>query len=328
MSIRRIGFNPFVQTANIIEAQRRIEAQHRVDAVEKSIGTDDPALMTEEQALEALNAKHRAEMEALEAERAQKELESQALRAQLTLADGYETAAQREMVDLKGGKDVAKEALPSASADKPGVSLAHLARANVYESVSRAERAAAEQLAALERAAAEQEAAGGAGAGVDDWMAAEVDALQVDDGSEVEAEEDPSWMEAELSALQAQAEALEEEEVYSDPGADTFLASLDDIENLEQGGRDFGDAGANAFVASMDDIAQLVPDAAFEALPEAEAVSPAAAESVALEPSVILAEAVAVPEAVPAPVPVPEAAPAAASSAQQAPALGLPFDDA
>ncbi|WNG53731.1 hypothetical protein F0U59_02125 [Archangium gephyra] len=326
MSIRRIGFNPFVQTANIIEAQRRIEAQHRVDAVEKSIGTDDPALMTEEQALEALNAKHRAEMEALEAERAQKELESEALRAQLTLADGYETTAQREMVDLKGGKDVAKEALPSASADKPGVSLAHLARANVYESVSRAERAAAEQQAALERAAAEQEVAGGAG--VDDWMAAEVDALQVDDGSGVEAEEDNSWMEAELSALQAEAEALEEEEVYSDPGADTFLASLDDIENLEQGGGDFGDAGANAFVASMDDIAQLVPDAAFEALPEAvaEAVSPAAAESVVLEPSVILAEAVAVPEAVP--VPKPEAAPAAASSAQQAPAMGLPFDDA
>ncbi|MFE8604407.1 hypothetical protein [Archangium violaceum] len=326
MSIRRIGFNPFVQTANIIEAQRRIEAQHRVDAVEKSIGTDDPALMTEEQALEALNAKHRAEMEALEAERAQKELESEALRAQLTLADGYETTAQREMVDLKGGKDVAKEALPSASADKPGVSLAHLARANVYESVSRAERAAAEQQAALERAAAEQEAAGGAG--VDDWMAAEVDALQVDDGSEVEAEEDNSWMDAELSALQAQAEALEEEEVYSDPGADMFLASLDDIENLEQGGGDFGDAGANAFVASMDDIAQLVPDAAFEALPEAgaEAVSPAVAESVALEPSVILAEAVAVPEAVP--VPVPEEAPAAASSARQAPAMGLPFDDA
>ncbi|WPB76796.1 hypothetical protein KYC5002_48450 [Archangium violaceum] len=320
MSIRRIGFNPFVQTANIIEAQRRIEAQHRVDAVEKSIGTDDPALMTEEQALEALNAKHRAEMEALEAERAQKELESEALRAQLTLADGYETTAQREMVDLKGGKDVAKEALPSASADKPGVSLAHLARANVYESVSRAERAAAEQQAALERAAAEQEAAGGAG--VDDWMAAEVDALQVDDGSEVEAEADNSWMEAELSALQAQAEALEEEEVYSDPGADMFLASLDDIENLEQGGGDFGDAGANAFVASMDDIAQLVPDAAFEAV--AEAVSPAAVESVALEPSVILAEAEAVPEA----VPVPEEAPAAASSVQQAPAMGLPFDDA
>ena len=327
MSIRRIGFNPFVQTANIIEAQRRIEAQHRVDAVEKSIGTDDPALMTEEQALEALNAKHRAEMEALEAERAQKELESEALRAQLTLADGYETTAQREMVDLKGGKkDVAKEALPSGSADKQGVSLAHLARANVYESVSRAERAAAEQQAALERAAAEQQAAGGAG--VDDWMAAEVDALQVDDGSEVEAEEDNSWMEAELSALQAEAEALEEEEVYSDPGADMFLASLDDIENLEQGGGDFGDAGANAFVASMDDIAQLVPDAAFEALPEAvaEAVSPAAAESVALEPSVILAEAVAVPEAVP--VPKPEEAPAAASSARQAPTMGLPFDDA
>ncbi|AKI99256.1 hypothetical protein ATI61_106631 [Archangium gephyra] len=317
MSIRRIGFNPFVQTANIIEAQRRIEAQHRVEAVEKHVGADDPALMTEEQALEALNAQHRAEMEALEAERAQKEREGEALRAQLTLADGYETA-QRELVDLKGGKEAAKEAPPSARADTPGVSLAHLARANVYASVTRAERAAAEQLAALERAAAEQAATGGPGV-EDDWMAAEVAALQVDGGAEVAAGEDNSWMAAELSALEAQAEALEEDEaVYSDPGADTFFASLDDIENLEQGRGAFDDAGANAFVASMDDIALLVPDAAPEAVP------PVGAEPVALEPSVILAAAEVVPEA----GPVPEEAPAAAAGAQQAPALGLPFDDA
>lgn len=315
MSIRRIGFSPFVQTASVIEAQRRIEAQHRVDAVEKHVGADDPSLMTEEQALEALNAQHRAEMEALEAERAQKQLESDALRAQLTLADGYE-AGQRELVDLKGGKDPAKEALPGAGTDKPGVSLAHLARANVYESVSRAERAAAEQLAALERAAAEQAAATGGASGADDWMAAEVAALQVDGGAEVAAGEDNSWMEAELSALEAQAESLEEtEEVYSDPGADTFFASLDDIENLEQGGGGFGDAGANAFVASMDDIALLVPDSG--------AVPPGAAESVAMDPSVILAEAATVPE----PGPASGGAPAAAPSGKQAPAMGLPFDD-
>ncbi len=313
MSIRRIGFSPFVQTASVIEAQRRIEAQHRVEAVEKHLGADDPSLMTEEQALEALNAKHRAEMDALAAEQAQKQLESDALRAQLTLADGYETG-QRELVDLKGGKDPAKEALPDAGADKPGVSLAHLARANVYESVSRAERAAAEQ------AATEQAAAAGGAVGADDWMAAEVAALQVDGGAEVEAGEDNSWMEAELSALQAQADALgEAEEVYSDPGADTFFASLDDIENLEQGGGDFGDAGANAFVASMDDIALLVPGS--EA--GAEAVPPAAAESVAMEPSVILAEAVAVPE----PGPVSGEVPAAAAGGQGAPVMGLPFDD-
>ena len=62
--------------------------------------------------------------------------------------------------------------------------------------------------------------------------------------------EDDNWMEAELSALQAEADALgEDEEVYSDPGADSFFASLEDIENLEQGGGDIGDAGANAFVA-------------------------------------------------------------------------------
>jgi hypothetical protein len=321
MSIRRIGFSPFVQTASVIEAQRRIEAQHRVEAVEKHLGADDPSLMTEEQALEALNAKHRAEMDALAAEQAQKQLESDALRAQLTLADGYETG-QRELVDLKGGKDPAKEALPDAGADKPGVSLAHLARANVYESVSRAERAAAEQLAALERTAAEQAATATAGGVGEDnsWMAAEVAALQVEGGTEVEAGEDNSWMEAELSALQAQADALgEAEEVYSDPGADTFFASLDDIENLEQGGGDFGDAGANAFVASMDDIALLVPGS--EA--GAEAVPPAAAESVAMEPSVILAEAVAVPE----PGLVPGEAPAAAAGGQGAPVMGLPFDD-
>ncbi|MCY1073136.1 hypothetical protein [Archangium lansingense] len=323
MSIRRIGFSPFVQTASVIEAQRRIEAQNRVEAVEKHAGVDDPALMTEEQALEALNAKYRAELEALEAERAQKEAESGALRAQLTLSDGYETA-QRDLVDLKGGKDAAKEALPDTGADKPGVSLAHLARANVYESVSRAERARAEQAAALERAAAEQAAAAGV---EDNWMEAELSALQVDGESEVEAgPEDDNWMEAELSALQAAEDALgEEEEVYSDPGADSFFASMEDIENLEQGGVDLGDAGANAFVASMDDIANLVPE------PGAEAVPPSASEPVAVEPSVILAEEVRsqglpfADEAAPAPAP----APALGSEqpvADAAAPMGLPFD--
>jgi|GEM_PF-2226034 len=321
MSIRRIGFSPFVQTASVIEAQRRIEAQQRVDAVEKPIGADDPALMTEEQQLEALNAKHRAELEALEAERAQMERESAALRAQLTLADGYETA-QRELVDLKGGKDSTKEALPDAGADNPGVSLAHLARANVYASVTRAERAQAEQRAALEKAAAEQAPAAGGAAGEDDWMAAEVAALQVGGGAEVAEGEDNSWMEAELSALEAQAGALEEaEDVYSDPGADSFFASLDDVENLDPGGGNFGDAGANAFVASMDDIALLVPDAGAEAVP------PGTSEPVAAAPSLMVAEQARVmglpfdDEPVPAPALVSEP-PVAEASAP----VGLPFD--
>jgi hypothetical protein len=181
--------------------------------------------------------------------------------------------------------------------------------------VSRAERAAAEQRAALEQAAAQQAPTAGAG---DDWMAAELSALQVEDGAEVEAGAEDNWMEAELSSLQAQAEALEEEEeVYSDPGADSFFASLDDIENLEPGGADFDDAGANAFVASMEDIALLVRDSGAEAVP------PGAPEPVAAEPSVILAHEVAPP----APGLVPGEAPAVASGGQEARAVGLPFDD-
>src|SRR5688500_7007185 len=45
MSIRRIGFNPFVQTANLIHAQRRVEA------VEKHIGAEDTELKSEEDVL-------------------------------------------------------------------------------------------------------------------------------------------------------------------------------------------------------------------------------------------------------------------------------------
>jgi hypothetical protein len=334
MSIRRIGgFNPFVQTANLINAQRRVEA------VEKHIGAEDVELKSEEDILNAINAQHQAELEALEAERAAKERETTELRARLVNVDGFERA-QRELVDLKGGAEAAGEGVAAAEAggDKPAVTLAHLARANAYAAAARAERLAAEQ-AAAEQAAAEASSVGEAelGAGVDE-----------------------NWMEAELSALQSElGEVDAAEESYSDPGADVFFASLEDIENLEEGGADFGDSGANAFVASLDDIAQLVPELA------AEVAGSGAVTGVADEPSVLSSDEV--PAPAPAvvdsfePAPVHTAAPAApgapapvavsapqvdvapelaatpegtqgeptpvAASEPEAPPVGLPFDD-
>jgi hypothetical protein len=230
MSIRRIGsFNPFVQTPGLIQGQRRVEA------VEKPIGSEDTELKTEEEALEALNAQYRAELEALEAERAEQERQSAELRAKLTLADGFESS-QRELVDLKGGADVTREPAPGAEAG-PSILLAQLARASAYEAAARAERAVAEPRA-------------------------EVDPLQ---GESVAGAGDDDWMEAELSALQSELDAVDEaEEAYSDPGADGFFASLEDIENLEEGGAALGDSGADSFVASLDDIAHLVPELAAE----------------------------------------------------------------
>ncbi len=346
MTIRRIGFNPFVQTASLIEAQRRVEA------VEKHIGADDVELKSEEDILDAINAQHQAELEALEAERAAKERETTELRARLVNVDGFERV-QRELVDLKGGVETASEGLPGAEAggDKPAVTLAHLARANTYAAAARAERLAAEQQAEAERLAAEASRAGGeveGEAGVDDWMQAELSALQ-----------------SELDEVDAA------EETYSDPGAESFFASLEDIENLEEGGANFDDSGANAFAASLDDIAHLVPELA------AEVASEGATAGVADEPPVLASEQVAAPapevvdafeaspsravvdsfEAAPAPAvvdafeaaPVPTAAPAvpaapapvaelASAQVPQEPApvaasepgaqpVGLPFDD-
>lgn len=343
MSIRRIGFNPFVNTAAYIEAQKRIEA------VEKHAGTEDTEVMTEEEALASLNAKQQAELDAIEAERLQRERESEELRAKLTLADGYE-ATPKELVDLKGGVDERAASANKAGMGKAGVSLAHLARANVYESVSRAERADAER-AALAQAEAERLAAEQAAA------------ASVDGGDEVG---DNSWMEAELSALQAEMEGMEEldgaEEAYSDPGADSFVASLEDIENLELGGEENENPHANDFVASLDDIAHLVPEpapeATFEPAPEAaielapqdvfepapEAVEPGGVgESAASEPPVMRAEEVpALPQEVAAsqveasseaPVEAPVEAPIhggateVASAQPEAKSVGLPFDD-
>jgi hypothetical protein len=264
MSIRRIGFNPFVQTASLIEAQRRVEA------VEKHIGADDVELKSEEDILNAINAQHQAELEALEAERAAKERETAELRARLVNVDGFERT-QRELLDLKGGTEAAREGVAGAEAgaDKPAVTLAHLARASAYAAAARAEQAAAEQ-AEVERLAAEAASVGGEGNGVEEnWMAAELSSLQ-----------------AELDEVDAAGEA---EEAYDDPGADSFFASLEDIENLEEGGADFGDAGANAFVASLDDIAHLVPELA------AEVAGSAGVTGVADEPAVLSSDEVAAP---------------------------------
>lgn len=235
MSIRRIGgFNPSIQTPGLIQGQRR------VDAVEKHIGTEDAGPMSEEEALEALNAQHQAELEALEAERAQQEQETSELRAKLMNVDGFERS-QRQLVDLKGGTESAPEAsAPPADADKSGILLAQLVRASTY-AAARAESARAEAEAA---AAAEAEAA----------------SVQVE-AEPGTGEED--WMQAELAALQAELEGAEVDEVQEasqDPGADSFFASLDDIANLEPGGADLGDSGGDAFFASLDDIAHLVPE--------------------------------------------------------------------
>ncbi len=290
MSIRRIGgFNPSVavQTAQLIESQRRIEA------VEKHIGADDPALMTEEQKLEALNAQLQAELEEMEAERAATERAATELRSQLMNADGFERTQQPELLDLKGGAEEQPEVLAGAKGGEgKGVSLARLAMASAYET-------------ALIRAEAEK-----------------VSAASTEQEGEV-APTDNDWMQAELTALQAEVDGADEvadsEEAYNDPGADSFLASLEDIENLEAGGANFEDPGADAFVASLDDIAHLEPEAG------AEVASPVNAEGLLEAPPSGVVDAF---EAAPAPVPAPsggEAAPVA--SAQAEPPVMLPFDD-
>jgi uncharacterized protein YlxW (UPF0749 family) len=269
MSIRRIGgFNPSVavQTAQLIESQRRVEA------VEKHIGADDPALMTEEQKLEALNAQLQAELEEMEAERAAVEQAATELRSQLMNADGFERTQQRELLDLKGGAEAEPEVLPGAEGGQgKGISLGRLAMASAYE-------------AAQIRAAAE------------DAMAA----ASTQQEGEVAASEDNDWMQAELAALQAEVDGADEvadsEEAYNDPGADSFLASLEDIENLEAGGANFEDPGADAFVASLDDIAHLEPEAG------AEVASPVNAEGLLEAPPSVVVDAF---EAAPAPVMLP-----------------------
>ncbi|WNG13490.1 hypothetical protein [Cystobacter fuscus] len=260
MSIRRIGPNPFVNTASLIQSQRRIER------VEKHIGAEDTELKTEEEALDALNNLHHAEMEALQAEREQKAKQTESLRAQLVLRDGYE-ARSEELVDLTGGAREAYERdllelQAREKANKPGVSLAHLARANVYERVSREERAAAER-AEAERIAAELAAAEEAEA------AARESVPMLDEEAPPEEAEEVDWMAEELAMLQDEdgesddSGEEDEEEEYVDPEADSFLASLEDVENLEQAPAE--DPHAGSFLASLDDIAQLVPGSNAEA---------------------------------------------------------------
>jgi hypothetical protein len=275
MSIRRIGgFNPSVQTPGLIQGQRRVEA------VEKHLGTEDAGPMSEEDSLAALNAQHQAELEALEAERAQRERETSELRAKLLNVDGFERS-QRQLVDLKGGTETAPEASagPADTADPSGILLAQLVRASTYAA------------AKAESARAEAEAA----------VAAEAEAASLQGGAEV-GTGDEDWMQAELSALQSELEGAEDveevQEAYRDLGADSFLASLDDIANLEPGGADLGGSGGDAFFASLDDIAHLVPELA------AQVVSTASVQAPAGEP-----------------------APVVTPSEQQAQPVGLPFDE-
>ena len=280
MSIRRIGgFNPSVavQTAQLIESQRRVEA------VEKHLGADDPALMTEEQKLEALNAQLQAELEEMEAERAATERAATELRSQLMNADGFERTQQPELLDLKGGAEEQPEVLAGAKGGEgKGVSLARLAMASAYET-------------ALIRAEAEK-----------------ASAASTQQEGEVAAPVDNDWMQAELAALQAEVDGADEvadsEEAYNDPGADSFFASLEDIENLEAGGANFEDPGADAFVASLDDIAHLEPEAG------AEVASPVNAEGLLEVPPSVVVDAF-------------EAAPAPVDGAQGQPPVMLPFDD-
>lgn len=309
MTIRRIGFSPFVSSASYIEAQRRVEA------VEKHIGADeaelDPENMTEEERLEFINAQHRAELEALEAEKAQKEGESQALRAKLTLSDGYETPNTDGPVDLKGGVEEPVADAPS-SEPSPGVSLASLARANVYQTVSRAEQRDAERRAELELAAAQQA----------ELERAEPPAEDVSAGAVLPGDED--WMKAELDALQAQDGSLEDVDAAGDssldPGANDFVASLEDIENLEEPEEDL--SVGNGFVASLEDIALLVPETPAEEAPVAAGSAP--------EPTPVQAEAAPVQAEVrelPASLEGFALRPEVAPEAPSAPVFALPFDD-
>ncbi|OJH41539.1 hypothetical protein [Cystobacter ferrugineus] len=345
MSIRRIGPNPFVNTASLIQSQRRIER------VEKHIGAEDTELKTEEEALDALNQLHHAEMEALQAEREQKAKATESLRAQLVLRDKYE-ARSEELVDLTGGAREAYERdllelQAREKANKPGVSLAHLARANVYERVSREERAAA-QRAELERAEAERIAAELAAAEEAEAAARESVPLLDEEEPPAEAEDEGEvdWMAEELAMLQdedgesdASAEEDEEEE-YIDPEADSFLASLEDVENLEQAPVE--DPHAGGFLASLDDIAQLVPGSDAEVAEEesGEWASEEEARAAAAEeegPDEVSAEAgedfaaeveedfiVDVEEGPAAHEDVPEAE---AAGEPESPSVVLPFDD-
>jgi Skp family chaperone for outer membrane proteins len=274
MSIRRIGgFNPSVavQTAQLIESQRRVEA------VEKHIGADDPELMTEEQKLEALNAHLQAELAEMEAERAAAERAATDLRSQLMNVDGFERNARGEPLDLKGGAEEEPRGLASAGTGGAGVSLAQLARAHVYATVQA--QSAAEEAAAL---ASAQQQAEGATPAEDDWMQAELAALQ----AEVEGAGD----------VDGAGEVDESQEAYNDPGADSFFASLEDIENLEEGGENFVDPGADAFVASLDDIAHLMTEAVEET------AKPVNAEGLLEAPPTVVVDAF---EAAPAPVMLP-----------------------
>lgn len=278
MSIRRVGFNPFVNSANFVEAQKRVEA------VEKHAGTEDTELKTEEEALESLNAEYRAELEALEAERAEQQAKAESLRTELVLRDGYEKRKEGGPVDLTGGVE---EPIPEPTVHpddfQSGVSLASLARQSVYQTVSREEQRAAARQAELEREAAQRALAEHAAA-----RRAELEGVseaEPREEGEEEGELDEDWMKAELSALEARNDSTEsldedeDEEGYQDPGADAFFASLEDIENLEapQGQADTG----NGFFASLDDIAHLVPESPPEEMdPQAAAVSPPDAPAV------------------------------------------------
>jgi hypothetical protein len=260
MSIRRIGPNPFANPASLIQSQRRIER------VEKHVGAEDTELKSEEEALEALNELHHAELEALQAEREQKAKQTEALRAQLVLRDKYDGRVAEELMDLTGGALEAYErelleAQAREKAKKPGVSLAQLARASVYERVAREERAAAER-AELERLEAERLAAELAAAVAAEPTASDGAPL-VDE--EVLAEEDPAsegWLaEEDASGMDDAQDEEEEEEEYRDPAADSFLASLDDIDYLEDAPVE--DPHAGGFLASLDDIAEPVTDEDF-----------------------------------------------------------------
>ncbi|MBM7112241.1 hypothetical protein [Archangium primigenium] len=279
MSIRRVGFNPFVATASLVQAQRRVAP------VEKHIGADNPELQTEEDGLDSLNSHYRAELEALEAERAKKAKQVETLRSKLMLRDGYEKLPE-ELLDLKGGARDEMEQPDPRQAGKPGVSLAQLARANIYERVSREERAAA-QRAELERAEAELRAAENALAAQQAALTAATELEEAALQDEPLAEDDAAdWMAEELEALQegAEEDADAEEELYSDPAADLFLASLDDIENLETAPVE--DPHAGAFVASLDDIEHLAPEV--EVAPEPRAASPSLELEIDVEEPVLL----------------------------------------
>ena len=359
MSIRRVGSNPFVNSANLIQSQRRIER------VEKHIGAEDSELKTEEEALESLNKLQQAELDELEAERAEKAKQTESLRAQLVLSDGYERHAPEELVDLTGGAREAYERDLQAlrereQAKKPGVSLAQLARASVYERVSREEKAAALRAEAerveAERAEAERLALELAASEEAQQAVREGGVPMLDEEvlPDAEDEEPVDWMAEELALRQQAEEDADDDgdgddEEYEDPQADSFLASLEDIENLEE--RPVEDPHAGGFLASLDDIENLetpsAPDMeaeAYEVLEDGalvdaedaeEALSAdvdvsADVEDVFEEPPAAEPEALLLPfdeEAAPEPVVQQTAEPMARAEAEAEAEVVLPFDD-